>query len=148
MKILIDGDACPVIKLTEQIAKERGIEVVILCDTSHMIRSEYSEVIMVDKGTDAVDFLVIQKGNAGDIVVTQDYGVAAMALGKGMHAIHQNGKIYTNENIDGMLFERHMAKRARKSSKNHIKGPRKRTTEEDKCFEASFRKLIDYALTI
>lgn len=146
MKILIDGDACPVIKLTEQIAKERGIEVVILCDTSHMIHSDYSEVVIVDRGTDAVDFVVIQKGNKGDIVVTQDYGVAAMALGKGMYAIHQSGKLYTNENIDMMLFERHMAKQARKSSKNHIRGPRKRSVEDDRHFEASFRRLLDYVL--
>lgn len=147
MKILIDGDACPVIKLTEQIAKEKGIPVVILCDTSHIIYSDYSEVVIVDKGADAVDFAVIRRGNRGDIVVTQDYGVAAMALGKEMHAIHQNGKRYTNENIDMMLFERHMAKQARKSSKNGMKGPRKRTIEDDERFEVSFRGLLDNILS-
>lgn len=147
MKILIDGDACPVIRLTEQIAKEKGIAVVILCDTSHIIHSDYSEVIIVDKGVDAVDFAVIHRGNRGDIVVTQDYGVAAMALGKGMHAIHQSGKRYTNENIDMLLFERHMSKQARKSSKNRTKGPRKRTIEDDERFQASFRGLLDHILS-
>ncbi len=143
MKILIDGDACPVIKQTERIAKERGVQVVIICDNSHVMKSDYSEIIVVDKGMDAVDFAIIQKGNVGDIVVTQDYGVAAMVLGKGLYAIHQSGKLYTNENIDTMLFERHMAKKARRSSRNHSRGPKKRTAYDDELFEASFRKLLD-----
>ena len=79
----------------------------------------------------------------GDIVVTQDYGVAAMALGKGAFAIHQSGKWYTNENIDQMLMERHLNKKARRaSSRNHIKGPRKRTDEDDQRFAESFEKLL------
>ena len=79
----------------------------------------------------------------GDVVVSQDYGVAAMALGKGAYAIHQSGKWYTNENIDQMLMERHLNKKVRRSShKNHMKGPRKRTEEDDVRFAQSFEKLI------
>ena len=79
----------------------------------------------------------------GDIVVSQDYGVAAMALGKGAYAIHQSGKWYTDENIDRMLMERHLNKKARRgSSKNHIKGPKKRTSEDDERFAQSFEKLV------
>ena len=79
----------------------------------------------------------------GDVVVSQDYGVAAMALGKGAYAIHQSGKWYTNENIDQMLMERHLNKKVRRSShKNHIRGPRKRTEEDDVRFAQSFEKLI------
>ena len=75
--------------------------------------------------------------------VSQDYGVAAMALGKGCYAIHQSGRWYTNENIDQMLMERHLAKKARRSSKkNHLKGPSKRTPEDDRRFEESFERLI------
>jgi hypothetical protein len=77
-------------------------------------------------------------------VVTQDYGVAAMALGKGAYAIHQSGKWYTNDNIDQMLMERHLGKKARRASgKNHLKGPRKRTEEDDAKFRESFEKLIE-----
>lgn len=143
MKIIVDADACPVTRIVEQIAKEKGIETLLICDTSHVMKSDYSQVITVDKGADSADFMVIQKGNKDDIVVTQDYGVAAMALGKGMHAIHQSGKWYTNENIDMMLFERHIHKQARKSSKSHVKGPKKRTREDDQNFQDSMRKLID-----
>ena len=92
---------------------------------------------------DAVDYKLISICHKGDVVVSQDYGVAAMALGKGAYAIHQSGKWYTNENIDQMLMERHLNKKARRSShKNHIKGPRKRTEEDDVRFAQSFKKLI------
>lgn len=75
--------------------------------------------------------------------MTQDYGVAAMILGKGACGIHQNGKWYTNENIDRMLMERHLAKKARNTKKkHHLKGPAKRTEEDDKRFKESFEKLI------
>ena len=75
--------------------------------------------------------------------MSQDYGVAAMALGKGAYAIHQSGKCYTNENIDQMLLERHLNKKARRSShKNHLKGPKKRTAEDDERFARAFEKLL------
>jgi uncharacterized protein YaiI (UPF0178 family)/DNA-binding transcriptional regulator YhcF (GntR family) len=99
--------------------------------------------IIVGAGTDAVDYKLISICHKGDVVVSQDYGVAAMALGKGAYAIHQSGKWYTNENIDQMLMERHLNKKARRSShKNHIKGPRKRTEEDDVRFAQSIEKLI------
>ena len=97
----------------------------------------YSEVIVVGAGADC---------HKGDIVVSQDYGVAAMALGKGVYAIHQSGKWYTNENIDQMLMERHLNKKARRgSNKNHMKGPGKRIDEDDVRFAQSFEKLIRMA---
>lgn len=147
MRIYVDADACPVVKIVENIAMEYGIPVILLCDTNHIINSEYSEVIIVGAGADAVDFKLISLCNKGDIVVSQDYGVAAMALGKQAYAIHQSGKWYTNENIDQLLMERHLAKKARRSnSRNHLKGPRKRTDEDDKRFAESFRKLIVKAM--
>ena len=80
---------------------------------------------------------------AGDIVITQDYGVAAMILGKGAHGIHQSGKWYTNDNIDQLLMERHLSGKARRAkSKHHLKGPAKRTPEDDERFAASLEKLI------
>lgn len=75
--------------------------------------------------------------------MTQDYGVASMCLGKGVFPIHQSGKWFTMENIDQMMFERHIAKEVRrKSKKNHLKGPRKRTPADDDYFEISLCKLI------
>lgn len=143
MKIFVDADACPVIDIVEDIATKYNIPVTLLCDTNHVLTSDYSEVIVVGAGADAVDYKLISICHRGDIVVTQDYGVAAMALGKGAYAIHQSGKWYTDENIDQMLMERHLNKKARRaSSRNHIKGPRKRTEEDDQRFAESFEKLL------
>lgn len=143
MKIFVDADACPVVEIVEDIATKYNIPVTLLCDTNHVLTSDYSEVIVVGAGADAVDYKLISICHRGDIVVTQDYGVAAMALGKGAFAIHQSGKWYTNENIDQMLMERHLNKKARRaSSRNHIKGPRKRTDEDDQRFAESFEKLL------
>lgn len=143
MRILVDADACPVVLIVEKIAKEYNIPVVLLCDTNHVLSSDYSEVKVIGAGADAVDFALVNLCAKGDIVVTQDYGVAAMALGKGAYGIHQSGKWYTNENIDQMLMERHLAKKARQGKgKHHLKGPSKRTEEDDKRFEESFAKLI------
>jgi uncharacterized protein YaiI (UPF0178 family) len=96
-----------------------------------VLSSDYSEVKIIGAGADSVDFALINMCKKGDIVVTQDYGVAAMALGKGAYAIHQSGKWYTNDNIDRMLMERHLNKKSRRASgKHHLKGPKKRTEED------------------
>ena len=110
MKIFVDADACPVVRIVEIIAKKYEVSVILLCDTNHILSSDYSEVMIVGAGADAVDFKLISLCHKGDIVVTQDYGVAAMALGKNAYAIHQSGKWYTDENIDQLLMERHIAK--------------------------------------
>lgn len=143
MKIFVDADACPVVGIVEKIAKAHNLPVTLLCDTNHVLSSDYSEVIIVGAGADAVDYKLISICHKGDIVVSQDYGVAAMALGKGAYAIHQSGKWHTNNNIDQMLMERHLNKKARRSShKNHVKGPKKRTEEDDERFAQSFEKMI------
>lgn len=148
MKIFVDADACPVIGIVEKIGKKYDIPVTLLCDTNHVLYSDYSEVIVVGAGADAVDYKLISLCKKGDIVVSQDYGVAAMALGKGAFAIHQSGKWYTDENIDRMLMERHIAKKERRSkSKHHLKGPGRRTKEDDERFEQSFVKLLGKTLT-
>ena len=149
MRVYIDADACPVTKIVEQVAKQYNIPVTLLCDTNHVLSSDYSDVKVIGAGADAVDFALVSmlEKDANDIVVTQDYGVAAMALGKNAFAIHQSGKWYTNDNIDMMLMERHLSKKARRSkSKNHLKGPKKRTEVDDIRFKESFEKMVRKAL--
>lgn len=146
LKIFVDADACPVVKIVEQVAKKHEIPCALLCDTNHVMSSDYSEVVIVGTGADAVDFKLVSLIKKGDICVTQDYGVAAMILGKGAYGIHQSGRWYTNENIDELLMQRHIAKKVRRSSKkNHLKGPAKRTEEDDWRFQESFEKLIKMA---
>ena len=108
-----------------------------------MLQSEYSEVKVIGAGADAVDFALVGLCQKGDLVVTQDYGVAAMILGKGAYGIHQSGKWYTDENIDRMLMERHFSKKIRRSkSKHHVRGLAKRTAEDDARFKESLERLI------
>ena len=146
MTIYIDADACPVTRIAEDIARRHGIPVTLLCDTNHRLSSGYSTVRVIGAGADAVDIALINLCRRGDIVVTQDYGVAALALGKGARAIHQSGRRYTDENIDGLLMERHLAKKARRSGKHHLKGPAKRTEEDDRRFAESFEQLVTEAI--
>ena len=147
LHIYVDADACPVVRIVEKIAEKYTIPVTLLCDTNHVLQSDYSEVIVVGAGADAVDYKLISICHKGDIVVSQDYGVAAMALGKGAYAIHQSGKWYTNDNIDRMLMERHLNKKARRASgKKHLRGSRKRTAEDDEHFRESFEKMIHMAM--
>lgn len=147
MHIYVDADACPVVDIIEDKARKYKVSVMLLCDTNHVLSSAYSEVMLVGAGADAVDYKLISICHKGDIVVSQDYGVAAMALGKGAYAIHQSGKWYTNDNIDRMLMERHLNKKARRNSnKAHLKGPKKRTKKDDERFSESFEKLIQKAL--
>ncbi|MEY8496226.1 YaiI/YqxD family protein [Lachnospiraceae bacterium 29-91] len=147
MKIYVDADVCPVISIVEQVAEKNNFAVILLCDMNHMLYSDYNEVKVIGADADAVDFALINLCRLGDIVVSHDYGIAAMVLGKGAYAIHQSGRWYTNENIDQMLMERHLAKKARRSSKkNHLKGHAKRTEEDNIRFEESFEKMVRKAL--
>ena len=109
-RILVDADACPVVRIVERVANAHDMPVTLLCDTNHVLSSDYSEIRVIGAGADAVDFALINLCRRGDAVVTQDYGVAALALGKGAYAIHQSGKLYTQDNIDQMLMERHLAR--------------------------------------
>lgn len=144
MRIIIDADACPVTKIAISEAKKKDIPVLCVCDTSHIISDEYADVLTVDKGRDSVDIAVVNACNQGDIVITQDYGVASMALAKKAKCINQNGLYYTEDNIDSLMALRHIAMTERKkSSKHHLKGPKKRTSEDDEHFRIAFTKLIE-----
>lgn len=142
MKILVDADACPVKQIIIKIAKQYELPVMMFIDTSHELNDGYSEVITIEKARDSVDIALINKVSRGDIVVTQDYGVAAMALPKGAKAISQNGLIFTNDNMDQLLFERHIGQKVRRAG-GKTSGPRKRTKEDDNKFEDAFRHLVD-----
>lgn len=141
MKILVDADACPVKEIVVNIAKKYNVEVWMFVDTSHILKSDYAKIFTVDKANDSVDIHLANQTCKGDVVVTQDYGVAALILGKGAKGINQNGLIFTNENIDRLLFERHIGKKVRRSGQR-TKGPVKRNSENDRIFEEEFEKLI------
>ncbi len=142
MKIYIDADGCPVVKNTLKIAKQFHIPCVIICDTSHRIELYGAETIVVSQGADSVDFRLVNMINKGDIVVTQDYGLAAMCLGKNAIALHQDGKQYTNENISGLLEFRAIGKKIRRSG-GRTKGMPKRTEQQNIDFEKALCDILN-----
>ncbi|MDR2899789.1 MAG: YaiI/YqxD family protein [Clostridiales bacterium] len=141
MRILVDADACPVKQIIVRIARQQNIPVIMITDTSHELNCGYSRIITVDKEMDSVDFKLISMLTKDDIVITQDFGLAAMVIGKGARALNQNGLIFSDKNMDRLLFERHIGKEALRSGKR-TKGPSKRSKEDDLTFEESFSRLI------
>ncbi len=145
MKILIDGDGCPVIDLTIKIAKKFNIDVIIMCDTSHIFNKDGAKTMVFSKGADSVDFALINTVQKEDIVITQDYGLAAMAINKASYVINQNGLIYTDDNIDMLLYNRHISKKIRKNG-GRTKGPKKRSKENDIDFENTLIEICQKSL--
>ena len=137
MKVLIDADACPVVDIAVGICKQMGVPCLLLCDTAHEMHRDGAETYMVDKGSDSVDFALANRADAGDLVITQDYGLASMCLGKQAKVIHQDGWEYTQYNIDALLFQRH-ASREYRAAGGRTKGPKKRTSAQNQAFEAAF----------
>lgn len=144
MRIIVDADACPVKDIIERTAKRFGIDVIMFVDENHILFSDYSRIVTVSQGKDAVDIAAANNTAAGDIVVTQDYGVASLALGKGAYAIGMSGLIYDDNNIDKLMFERFLRQKCRNSRthKGKLKNPKKRTNEDDTKFEQNLIRLI------
>lgn len=141
MKILVDADACPVVEIVLRAAKQNGLHCILVCDTAHVFQTNDAEVITVSQGSDSADFRVVNLVERGDIVVTQDYGLAAMCLSKGAGAVNQNGLIYNENNIDFLLSQRHIHKKLRTAGVR-TKGPKKRTPQQDAEFEKALQSLI------
>lgn len=142
MKILVDADACPVKNIIVNEARVRKLPVFMFIDTSHEINDGYSTVFMVDKAKDSADFALIAKAQSGDIVVTQDFGVAAMALSIGAFAVNQNGLVFDSDNIGALLNERHISQKIRRGGGRTANSPR-RTKADDEKFKYAFKTLLD-----
>lgn len=141
MQIFIDADGCPVVDITIRIAARFEIPCTVLCDTAHVFEREGATTVTVEKGADSVDFKLVNLLKSGDIAVTQDYGLAAMCLARGAYPISQNGLVFTDRNIDQLLFSRYVSKKVRRAG-GRLKGPAKRTPEQDTAFEAALIRLI------
>lgn len=142
MKVFIDADACPVVNETVMLCREFKKECIIICDTSHRIEKDGAQTIVVEKGSDSADFKLVNMLQKGDVAVTQDYALAAMALSKGARIINQNGMEYTDKNIDSLLMSRFIAKKIRNSG-GRLKGPSKRTKEQTENFVKKLREILE-----
>ncbi len=139
--VLIDADGCPVVDLAISCAKRYGVDVTLVCDESHFFQKEGATTITVSKGADSADFALVNRIHKGDLVITQDYGLAAMAMAKAAIVLNQDGMRYTNENIDSLLLARHTARKIRQGG-GRLKGPSKRTSAQNEAFALQMNQLL------
>jgi len=141
MKVLVDADACPVVDITVTLCQQFRVDCVLLCDTAHVLQRDHAQTLIFDKGADSVDFALVNRVSPGDIVITQDYGLASMCLAKNARILHQDGWEYTQYNISGLMEQRHAAKKFRAAG-GRTKGPAKRRPEQDKAFREALERLL------
>lgn len=142
-RIIVDADGCPVVNECIAVAKHFAVECILLCDTSHQFTRDGAQTLTVSKGPDSVDFALVNLIKRDDVVITQDYGLAAMCLARNVRILNQDGLEYTNENIDGLLMMRHTAKNARINGQRiKSKGKSKRTREQDSAFITALTNLL------
>lgn len=141
MNLLIDADGCPVVDLAIAEAVRFGIDCVLVCDTAHRFERPGARTVIVSKGADSADFALVNMVQHGDLVVTQDYGLAAMCLARGAVPLNQDGMRYDDDNIDALLSARHTAKKIRMAG-GRLKGPKKRTPEQDRKFRDTLVRLL------
>lgn len=142
MKVLIDADACPVVDIAVHLCREYQTECLLFCDTAHEMQKEGAQTLIFDKGADSVDYALVNRVESGDIVVTQDYGLASMCLAKNAHVLHQDGWQYTQYNIEALLFQRH-ASREYRAAGGRTKGPAKRKNTQNQAFETALRQILE-----
>ena len=141
MKVVVDADACPVVDITVRLCEKNNVPCLLLCDTAHEIYRQSAQTLVFDKGADSVDFALVNRVSAGDLVITQDYGLASMCMAKGAVVLHQDGWQYTEDNIGALLFQRSESRKYRASG-GRIKGPSKRTKIQDERFTQALTDLL------
>ena len=145
MRIFIDADACPVENEVITLAEVYNKEVVIVKSFSHFSHKElpsFVETVYVDKGPEMADMKIMQLTKKDDIVITQDYGLAALCMGKGCRVLHHKGFEYTTGNIDRLLTMRHAGQMARKAG-HKTKGPKALTDKDKDKFKSILESILN-----
>ncbi|MDC3416237.1 YaiI/YqxD family protein [Aquibacillus salsiterrae] len=148
MKIYVDADACPVKQEIIAEASLYQLEVVFVKSFSHFSSEpdpDGVKSIYVDAGADAADYRIMKLADKEDIIVTQDYGLASLALGKGCTVIHHKGFQYQPETIDQLLLTRHFSAKARRSGEK-TKGPKPFTDHDREQFQQVFHHLLQHVV--
>ena len=142
MKIIVDADACPkrALQLCRQWGRIYGVPVWTVASFNHNIESDHH--LIVGDASQEADMKVLNITEKGDIVITQDWGLAAMVLGKQASCLSPGGREYSSENIEFFLEERELKAKLRRSGGN-TKGPRKRTNDDNRKFEVALQALLE-----
>ena len=141
MRIYVDADGCPVVDITVKLSMEFAVPCLLFCDTAHQIHRDGTTTYVLDKGADSVDYAIANRVTAGDLVITQDYGLAAMCLAKSARVLHQDGWEYHENNIGALLMTRHESRKHRAAG-GRVKGPKKRTAAQNATFASALRQIL------
>lgn len=143
-RVVVDADACPqqVRRIIEAKCRQHNCNLTFVTDLNHVIQPEVGEVITVDQGPDSVDMAIINQTSAGDLVITQDYGLASLALAKRARALHPSGTEYRSETIDFLLMDRHLSAKARRSGERSTRH-KKRSNQNNLDFEQQLEKMLN-----
>ncbi|MGF7185513.1 hypothetical protein GGQ84_001602 [Desulfitispora alkaliphila] len=143
MKLLIDADSCPVKDEIQEVAAKYSVNVFFVMSTAHFSSASLNcgQVILVDSSSQAVDMEIVNRASRGDIVVTQDYGLAALCLAKKCKAITPRGKIISDKDIEMLLEARHASEVIRKSG-GRVKGPKSFHKECSLQFKRNLKLLL------
>lgn len=142
MIIFVDADGCPVVDNSIRIARKNNIHIVVVKNYAVVIKDDYAEIVTVDISHDSADYYIANRIKPGDILISQDHGLAAMCIAKGAICINQNGFIINSDNIDGMLNRRHLNQKLRREQKIYTKF-KKRNSKANDDFEKTLRILIE-----
>ncbi|MGE5397550.1 MAG: YaiI/YqxD family protein [Chitinophagales bacterium] len=141
MRILIDADACPktVLQICEEVSRRYNMDLFTVASFNHQIESAHH--IIVGNGSQETDIKVMNLTAPGDIVVTQDYGLAAMVIGKGAYALSPSGMEYRPDKMEFLLEERAVKAKVRRTG-GRTRGPKKRTQEDDQRFKRKLEEMV------
>lgn len=144
MQILVDADACPhqIQKIILELTESLKHKCLFISTYAHFNSQDNKKFLYVDSSFQAVDMVIANRVAVGDVVVTQDYGLAALVLAKGGKAISTRGLIYSSHNIDQLLEQRHLMAKVRKSG-GRYSGPAKINQEDLERFRRNFSDLLD-----
>ncbi|WP_172249748.1 YaiI/YqxD family protein [Saccharibacillus deserti] len=142
MRILVDADACPVKEEIKRAARIAGVSVVMVSSYDHVLReADNVRIVRVDPGKESADLYIVNHLRAGDLVITQDYGLAALVLAKRAYALSERGVVYDADNIEFLLDRRHISAKVRRGG-GRTKGPKKFTAEDREAFSEKCLKLL------
>lgn len=145
MRVLVDGDGCPVVQIVVDLCTKYHIGCSILCDTAHEFHRPGAETLVFDKGADSVDYAIANRIKPGDLVITQDYGLASICLARCARVLHQDGWEYTADNIQALLLQRYESRRYRASG-GRQKGPPRRTGKQNQLFKEKLEGFLQQTL--
>lgn len=143
LTVLVDADACPVKQEVITVCREMGARAVLVASYDHIL-GEFGgdvEIVQVDRADQSVDLYIANRLGKGDVLITQDFGLAALGLSRGAAVLSNRGQEYRPETIDFLLERRHESARKRRGGARS-KGPRAFSGEDRQSFLHALTKVL------